>query len=228
MFYRPRRRPRPAAQSLQRHRHAAPDRLDLHARAAGRQPRPLFLLQRHRLYAAAGDVRLDRPQGQPCEYRGDRRLRRQHRRIRRARSDEPHLRLPTRPAPTNSPSPGVERAECETIACPRVADAPATLECRVVEIVQLLGPDNHLILGEVTGIHLRDDCRRGRPLRRDEVPARGARRLPRLFGGDRGLRDAQAGAGVEPCGGNRRAGTNGSVARSGRSARRTMLPLFYS
>ncbi|MGB3148403.1 MAG: flavin reductase family protein [Paracoccaceae bacterium] len=53
---------------------------------------------------------------------------------------------------------GVARAECTTIACPRVADAPASLECRMTEILRLKGADNFLILGEVTGVHLRDDC----------------------------------------------------------------------
>jgi len=53
---------------------------------------------------------------------------------------------------------GVEKAECTTIAAPRVAGVPATLECRMTQILPLLGRDNHLILGEVTGIHLRDDC----------------------------------------------------------------------
>lgn len=53
---------------------------------------------------------------------------------------------------------GVERTECETIPCPRVADAPAALECRVEQIVKTLGENNYLIIGEVTGIHLRDDC----------------------------------------------------------------------
>lgn len=53
---------------------------------------------------------------------------------------------------------GVAKAECETIPCPRVADAPATLECRMTQIVALQGKANFLILGEVTGIHLRDDC----------------------------------------------------------------------
>jgi flavin reductase (DIM6/NTAB) family NADH-FMN oxidoreductase RutF len=52
----------------------------------------------------------------------------------------------------------VDRTECETIPCPRVSGAPATLECRVNQIIRLLGEDNHLILGEVIGIHLRDDC----------------------------------------------------------------------
>lgn len=53
---------------------------------------------------------------------------------------------------------GVTKAECTTIACPRVADAPATLECRMTEIVDLKGNGNFLVIGEVTGIHLRDDC----------------------------------------------------------------------
>ena len=51
----------------------------------------------------------------------------------------------------------VAKAECLAIDCPRVADAPATLECRVVKLVELLG-DERLLLGEVVGIHLRDDC----------------------------------------------------------------------
>ena len=37
------------------------------------------------------------------------------------------------------------------------ADAPATLECRVVKLVDLLGPER-LLIGEVVGIHIRDDC----------------------------------------------------------------------
>ncbi|MGR3376134.1 flavin reductase family protein [Salipiger abyssi] len=53
---------------------------------------------------------------------------------------------------------GLEKAECETIDCPRVARAPAALECRVVQIVQLPGKSNFVTFGEVTGVHLRDDC----------------------------------------------------------------------
>ncbi|WP_145107415.1 flavin reductase family protein [Cereibacter sediminicola] len=55
---------------------------------------------------------------------------------------------------------GVDKAECRTIDCPRVGDGPASLECRVTQVVDLLGRDNHLVLGEVTGVHLRDDCLR--------------------------------------------------------------------
>ncbi|MGC9448749.1 flavin reductase family protein [Cereibacter johrii] len=54
----------------------------------------------------------------------------------------------------------VPKDECRTIPCPRVADAPASLECRVTQVVELLGRDNFLILGEVKGVHLRDDCLR--------------------------------------------------------------------
>lgn len=55
---------------------------------------------------------------------------------------------------------GVEKTDCTTIPCPRVKDAPATLECRLTSEVPLLGHDNILILGEVTGIHLNDTCLR--------------------------------------------------------------------
>ncbi len=53
---------------------------------------------------------------------------------------------------------GIEKTECTTIGCPRVANAPATLECRLVQVIPLLGRDNWLVHGEVTGVHLRDDC----------------------------------------------------------------------
>ena len=53
---------------------------------------------------------------------------------------------------------GIERADCETIACSRVAGAPANLECRLEQIVELKGATNYLVIGEVTGVHLRDDC----------------------------------------------------------------------
>jgi flavin reductase (DIM6/NTAB) family NADH-FMN oxidoreductase RutF len=53
---------------------------------------------------------------------------------------------------------GIAKAACETIDCPRVADAPASLECRLTQIVTLPGETNLVVFGEVTGIHLRDDC----------------------------------------------------------------------
>lgn len=53
---------------------------------------------------------------------------------------------------------GIDKAECETIPCPRVAHAPAALECRLTQIVPLVGEHNFVVLGEVIGIHMRDDC----------------------------------------------------------------------
>lgn len=53
---------------------------------------------------------------------------------------------------------GIARQPCETIPCSRVDGAPASLECRLVQHLDLPGEANILIVGEVTGIHLRDDC----------------------------------------------------------------------
>jgi flavin reductase (DIM6/NTAB) family NADH-FMN oxidoreductase RutF len=53
---------------------------------------------------------------------------------------------------------GIGREACRTIACSRVAGAPAALECRLTKIVELPGVTNFVVFGEVTGVHLRDDC----------------------------------------------------------------------
>ncbi|SFL92903.1 flavin reductase family protein [Shimia aestuarii] len=53
---------------------------------------------------------------------------------------------------------GLEAAQCETIDCPRLLGAPASLECRMTQIVPLLGENNFMVMGEVVGIHLRDNC----------------------------------------------------------------------
>lgn len=53
---------------------------------------------------------------------------------------------------------GIERAGCETIGCSRVAGAPASLECKMSQIVPLAGAANFLVIGEVTGVHIRDNC----------------------------------------------------------------------
>lgn len=53
---------------------------------------------------------------------------------------------------------GIERANCETITCSRVSAAPAALECKLTEIVRLPGEANIVVFGEVTGVHMRDDC----------------------------------------------------------------------
>ena len=53
---------------------------------------------------------------------------------------------------------GLTKVECETIACARVAGAPAALECRMTQIVKIEGAANYVCVGTVTGIHMRDDC----------------------------------------------------------------------
>lgn len=53
---------------------------------------------------------------------------------------------------------GVAKAECHMIDCPRVADSPATLECRVTQIVTLDGGADFLVIGTVVGVHIRGDC----------------------------------------------------------------------
>ena len=53
---------------------------------------------------------------------------------------------------------GLQKAACNMIDCPRVDEAPATLECILTEIITLKGDANFLVLGEVTGVHMRDDC----------------------------------------------------------------------
>lgn len=53
---------------------------------------------------------------------------------------------------------GLDQTDCTTIACARVATAPAAFECKLTQIVPLQGEANYLVLGEVIGVHMRDDC----------------------------------------------------------------------
>jgi flavin reductase (DIM6/NTAB) family NADH-FMN oxidoreductase RutF len=53
---------------------------------------------------------------------------------------------------------GIERVECETIPCARVVAAPASLECRLTQIVTLPGEANHAVFGQVTGVHISDEA----------------------------------------------------------------------
>lgn len=53
---------------------------------------------------------------------------------------------------------GIDRVECETIPCSRVAAVPAALECRLTQILTLSGDENYCVFGEVTGVYMRDDC----------------------------------------------------------------------
>ncbi|MCV2875108.1 flavin reductase family protein [Rhodobacteraceae bacterium XHP0102] len=52
----------------------------------------------------------------------------------------------------------ITRHECQTIAAARVADAPASLECKMTQIITLEGAHNFAVFGEVTGVHIRPDC----------------------------------------------------------------------
>jgi flavin reductase (DIM6/NTAB) family NADH-FMN oxidoreductase RutF len=51
---------------------------------------------------------------------------------------------------------GVEPAPGRMVAAPYVADAPATLECRLFKEVELDGAANTLVIGEVVLVHLSD------------------------------------------------------------------------
>jgi len=58
---------------------------------------------------------------------------------------------------------GIDKAECASINCPRVAESPATLECVLTEIIALKGGKSHVVFGEVTGVQIRDEyLREGR------------------------------------------------------------------
>jgi flavin reductase (DIM6/NTAB) family NADH-FMN oxidoreductase RutF len=51
---------------------------------------------------------------------------------------------------------GLVRAPSRVVAPPRVAEAPAALECRLWRVVELPGEANHMVLGEVVGVHIDD------------------------------------------------------------------------
>lgn len=51
---------------------------------------------------------------------------------------------------------GLGRTPSVMVAPPRVAAAPAALECRLWRIIDLPGEANHLVFGEVVGIHIED------------------------------------------------------------------------
>lgn len=76
----------------------------------------------------------------------------------------------------------VEKAECREIDCPRVANALASLECVLDRVIDLEGQNNHLVLGRVVGVHLRDDCIAG-----DRLNLKSYRPLTRLGHQDYGF-----------------------------------------
>lgn len=69
---------------------------------------------------------------------------------------------------------GLERAESRVVRSPRVAAAPAALECRLWRMIELPGPANILVIGTVVGVHIDNsviadgkvDVTRYRPLAR--------------------------------------------------------------
>jgi hypothetical protein len=134
--------------------------------------------------AAAGDVRLDRAQRQRDEHcRSHRRFCREHCGlcpVAQAMNQSPPAAIP--PTPTNSPWPGWSRAECATIPCPRVADAPPRSNAA--------SPDPHAQgprqFPDPRRSHRRSPTRRlpeGRSFRRREVPADRAEWVPELHRG---------------------------------------------
>lgn len=50
---------------------------------------------------------------------------------------------------------GVTPAECEEIDCARVTGTPASLECRMTQIIKIEGEHNFVVFGEVVGVHIR-------------------------------------------------------------------------
>jgi flavin reductase (DIM6/NTAB) family NADH-FMN oxidoreductase RutF len=58
---------------------------------------------------------------------------------------------------------GLTMAPCHVVAPPRVAESPASLECKVLSITELhdldgASTDHHLVLGQVVGVHLADEA----------------------------------------------------------------------
>ena len=53
---------------------------------------------------------------------------------------------------------GLQQIACNIINCARVSGAPAALECKLTQIVNLPGAANFAVFGEVIGVHMREDC----------------------------------------------------------------------
>ena len=53
---------------------------------------------------------------------------------------------------------GLTAAPCTTVAAPRIAEAPASFECKLWRVLELPGANNRMVIGEVTGIHYSEDC----------------------------------------------------------------------
>jgi flavin reductase (DIM6/NTAB) family NADH-FMN oxidoreductase RutF len=54
---------------------------------------------------------------------------------------------------------GLSRAPCRLVKAARVAESPAALECKVLQVLELhdldgRGTDRHLVIGQVVGVHI--------------------------------------------------------------------------
>jgi len=52
---------------------------------------------------------------------------------------------------------GLKRAEAKTIACPRIVESPASLECRLINTVPLLPSRCELVVAQIVGVTIRDE-----------------------------------------------------------------------
>ena len=56
---------------------------------------------------------------------------------------------------------GLEMANCNTVKVPRVAAAPAALECKLWKVIELPKPETGgagvMVIGMITGIHIADE-----------------------------------------------------------------------
>ena len=56
---------------------------------------------------------------------------------------------------------GLEMADCNTVNIPRVAAAPAALECKLWKVIELPKPETGvggvMVIGTITGIHIADE-----------------------------------------------------------------------
>jgi len=50
----------------------------------------------------------------------------------------------------------LQKANCNLVSVPRISESPASLECKLFQVLKLPGKDNNMIIGEVVGIHLSD------------------------------------------------------------------------
>jgi flavin reductase (DIM6/NTAB) family NADH-FMN oxidoreductase RutF len=74
---------------------------------------------------------------------------------------------------------GLTPLPSDCVRAPRLAESPASLECRVVQILDVGNAPNHVVIGEVVRIHVAE-----RVLRGDRVDVSLIRPLGRLSGSD--------------------------------------------